>query len=388
MQFALNNMRNFFTPVLVLIAVLQCSSGRSATVTSPADSGLGSLREAIANAVSGETIQFSTGDTITLTSGELEIDKDLIISGPGASNLLIQRSTAADTPDFAIFRITTAKVIISGLTVSNGRDDVGGGIYAKGNLTLNDCVISGNVATESGGGIVNLSSMSISNCVIRGNSAAGQTSDGFGGGIYNAGTLIAINNTISDNSVVSGTGGAFGGGVCNDGTLTLTRTVVHDNSATGVDKPDTLEKEGGLGGGIYVGFGTAYVVESTVRGNVARGGAGSESEVGIGGGVANGLGTTELNRSTVSANLAVGGERGGAGAGGGIANDAGTVYLESSTVSGNVSSGGAGTVGGGIFNDLGTVELTFSTIAANVVPGGFAEDGGGIFNSWGSVELK
>src|SRR6185503_11913011 len=117
-------MKNFVTCILILIALLQSGSGWSATVTSTADSGLGSLREAIASAAPGETIGFSTGATITLTSGELFIDKDLIISGPGASNLLIQRSTAAGTPDFGIFHIAQGMVVISGLTVSNGRDDV------------------------------------------------------------------------------------------------------------------------------------------------------------------------------------------------------------------------------------------------------------------------
>jgi hypothetical protein len=88
-------------------------------------------------------------------SGELSIDKDLTISGPGAGNLLIQRSTAGGTPDFRIFNVVWGDVTISGLTVSNGRDDVGGGIYTQGDLTLNDCTVSGNFASESGGGIFN-----------------------------------------------------------------------------------------------------------------------------------------------------------------------------------------------------------------------------------------
>src|SRR5213078_2031480 len=141
--------------LLVLTALLLTDSGRAATVTTTADDGLGSLREAIANAAPGETIDFSSVSTITLTSGELLIDKDLIISGPGASNLVIQRSTAIGTPDFRIFDVLSGNVIISGLTVSNGRDDVGGGIYNLADLSLNDCAITGNFATESGGGIVN-----------------------------------------------------------------------------------------------------------------------------------------------------------------------------------------------------------------------------------------
>src|SRR5437762_2373249 len=88
----IQNMRNATTPLLVLIAALLSPRARAATVTTTADDGPGSLRQAIANAAQGETINFAAVNVITLTSGALSIDKDLIISGPGASNLLIQRS--------------------------------------------------------------------------------------------------------------------------------------------------------------------------------------------------------------------------------------------------------------------------------------------------------
>src|SRR5437762_492944 len=159
-------MRNATTPLLVLIAVLISASARAATVTTTADDGPGSLRDAIAGAAPGETINFATGNIITLTNGVLSIDKDLIISGPGASSLLIQRSIASGTPDFRIFDVLAGNVTISGLTVSNGRDDDGGGIYNQADLTLTDCAVIGNFATESGGGIFNTSLMSISNCVV------------------------------------------------------------------------------------------------------------------------------------------------------------------------------------------------------------------------------
>src|SRR5262245_49313922 len=58
------------------------------TVLNNADSGPGSLRERIAAASSGDTIVFDAAlknQTITLTSGELKIDKSLDIEGPGAN---------------------------------------------------------------------------------------------------------------------------------------------------------------------------------------------------------------------------------------------------------------------------------------------------------------
>ncbi len=66
---------------------LEALEGRAllSTVTNINDSGSGSLRQAILDAGSGETIDFalSPGSQITLTSGELYINKTLNIAGPG-----------------------------------------------------------------------------------------------------------------------------------------------------------------------------------------------------------------------------------------------------------------------------------------------------------------
>ena len=64
------------------------------TVVNGNDSGAGSLRQAILVASSGDTINFAPSvTTVTLTSDELVIDKNLTITGPGANRLTVQRST-------------------------------------------------------------------------------------------------------------------------------------------------------------------------------------------------------------------------------------------------------------------------------------------------------
>src|SRR5436190_12037604 len=58
------------------------------TVTTTADNGPGSLRDAIAIASDGDTIQFDpalSGQTITLTSAELAINNNITINGPGSA---------------------------------------------------------------------------------------------------------------------------------------------------------------------------------------------------------------------------------------------------------------------------------------------------------------
>ncbi|NIM16501.1 MAG: hypothetical protein GTO45_31195 [Candidatus Aminicenantes bacterium] len=75
-----------------------------------------SLRDAIAAASPGDTIDFSVTGTSYLTLGQLIININLTITGPGASNLTIDGNNAS-----RIFYInnSAATVNISGLTVTN-----------------------------------------------------------------------------------------------------------------------------------------------------------------------------------------------------------------------------------------------------------------------------
>jgi hypothetical protein len=59
------------------------------TVTNTNDSGAGSLRQALADANDGDTITFAVTGEIQLTSGELVIDNNITISGPGADSLVL-----------------------------------------------------------------------------------------------------------------------------------------------------------------------------------------------------------------------------------------------------------------------------------------------------------
>jgi hypothetical protein len=128
------------------------------TVTTLGDSGTGSLRDAILNTPAGGTVDFQPGltGTITLTSGELAVGKDLTITGPGAGVITVSGNHAS-----RVFDITAGSVAISGLTVADGFDvadngggriDIGGGgIANQGQMTITNCVISGNTSRDTGG---------------------------------------------------------------------------------------------------------------------------------------------------------------------------------------------------------------------------------------------
>src|SRR5207253_2481131 len=100
----------------LMLARPPVSKAAPITVTSSADSGPGTLRQALLDAASVDTINFAAGlTTVNLTTAELLINKNLTISGPGANVLTVQRGAAAST-NFRIFEIASGNfnVTISG----------------------------------------------------------------------------------------------------------------------------------------------------------------------------------------------------------------------------------------------------------------------------------
>src|SRR5262245_7221234 len=124
--------RRSFVPRL---EALECRAQPSTfTVLNLADSGAGSLRQAIldANGTPGDdTITFSVTGTIQLAGALPNLSSNIDIQGPGAEVLTVRGGYGY------IFGISPvgAAVQISGLTISNG----GGGIANFGTLTVRDC---------------------------------------------------------------------------------------------------------------------------------------------------------------------------------------------------------------------------------------------------------
>src|SRR5262245_58771123 len=167
------------------------------TVTTLADAGPGSLRQAILDTPGGSTVDFQPGlsGTITLTSGEVAINKDLTVAGPGADVVTVSGNHAS-----RVFNIApTFTVDISGLTIADGSVGIafGGGILNAGTLTVTDSTLSGNSVRVGGqgGGIFNEGTLTVTGSTLSGNSAS------VGGGISNlGGTLTVTSSTLSGNS--------------------------------------------------------------------------------------------------------------------------------------------------------------------------------------------
>jgi uncharacterized repeat protein (TIGR01451 family) len=258
---------------LLVVSVQGTARADSIPVTNLNDSGVGSLRQAIANATAGDTITLSITGTIALTSGRLTITNDLTIAGPGAASLTISGNNASQ-----IFGVFGATVVLSGVTMSGGdagggqgggienwgtltltdsvvtgnNARIGGGIYSSGTLNLTRSTVSGNTVSQSGGGLyINGATATLTDSTVSGNASLDPAGSFAGGGFHiSSGTVNLTRSTVSGNT--SGKGGGFWSG----GNLNLTNSTVSGNSATA-----------GIGGGIWVGTGTLTIVNSTITGN-------------------------------------------------------------------------------------------------------------------------
>jgi predicted outer membrane repeat protein len=94
------------------------------TVMNTNDAGTGSLRQAILDTPAGGTVDFQPGlmGTIMLTTGTIDLNKNLTITGPGASHLTIDDTFNSGMRMFSVEPSTT--VTISGLKFVGGRSSI------------------------------------------------------------------------------------------------------------------------------------------------------------------------------------------------------------------------------------------------------------------------
>jgi hypothetical protein len=269
------------------------------TVTSSADSGAGSLRQAVGDAATGDTITFDAslhGSTITLTSGELSVLRGLTINGPGPSLLTLDGGGVSRI--FHLFPSNgTATVTLSGLTLTNGVALTGGAIFsdtsfASSSITLNlsNCVIRANRATDlpgvyaGGGGVAALrnTSLMMTDCEIGSNHAnangggvwcysastfnrcafVGNTTSNSGGGllIRHEPVVTIMNSTFSGNaSIFYSWQSDYGGGALH--TQERGNVRIYNSTITG----NTATKQ--CGGIQSRGTTTMYLVSTIVAGN-------------------------------------------------------------------------------------------------------------------------
>ena len=311
-------------------------------VTTNANSGAGSLRQAITDVTDGGSITFNLSagnETITIAS-EIAITKAMTINGANTSGSGVAVTVKVTTPGTSAWRLLTitasgstiniqnmtmlggstggdyggvirinsgATVNLSSITMSNGKSNYGGGVFLTGSTTIlnvSNSTLSNNITTGfHGGWVYNEGSyVEVNSCTFSGNTGV------CGGAIFNAtgGARLVINSCEFTSN--SGNGGA----VYNEGTVTINGSTINGNSSTG-------------DGGGLLSWGTMTISSSTISGNSCAGNGG--------GGVFSG-GTLIITSSTISGNSVTGAN------GGGINNWAGNSYLLNTIIINNTAASG------------------------------------------------
>ncbi|MBM4088260.1 MAG: hypothetical protein FJ276_02340 [Planctomycetes bacterium] len=226
----------------------------------------------------------------TAATGDLDITDttgSLTIVGLGAAQSLIDAAKQGETSlGDRIFDVyPDATLILEGITVTGGFTATGGGgILNHGTLELKNSTISGNRAVGDGGGIANsfLGVVTLTGSTISNNQA-----DGFGGGVASDfGQLTVQTSTISSNRAAAGAGIHFLGAlpsVSPPNNLTIASSTISGNVAE-TENTDL----GARGGGVRFLGGRAWVLHSTITGNVARNQADQDGRTfSYGGGISN-----------------------------------------------------------------------------------------------------
>ncbi len=336
------------------------------TATNNLNSGVGSLRAALASAQNGDIVTFSSGMTVQLTS-ELLINKNITVDGDlnndGVADVTLDGQYKTRVVEVTSGSTVTLDglVITKGLVAGNGGNGgsaaagaMGGGIFNAGILTLNNVTVTANAASGGGGG---------------GGVTGGYVGGGGGGGAGIGGQTGGHGGSSGPGTgtYAGGAGSANAGGY--GGGYSPTDMGGRGGTSTG--------GVGGNGGSAGAGYSHGGNGGSASNGSLSIGGGGGGSGWdkvgGVGGNAAGGIynaasGTLKvIGTSVISNNIAAGG---GGGGGGGVGS--------------NGADGGAGGRGvGAIWNNGGVVLITASNFAA--ISGNGAASGSGGLSNGGST---
>jgi hypothetical protein len=379
---------------------------RTTIVRNCRDSGAGSLRDAVAGATSGDTIDLGQlrCAEITLTSGAINVAvDDLVIEGSrhhairidgnradrvfdhtgvgtlSLSELTVRRGAATAPAGFvyggcirSAGSVTLDHAAVVECDVSSPTESAyGGGLFAAGTATVTSSTVAANTvhgALHAVGGGVLAYAVVVRDSTISGNTATaignadipvGEAIDASMGGIGSIYDLDISDSVIHGNSTSASS--AFPGqvvvsneaGAHTFSTLTLTRSTVSDNTAYAVNtstSPTVYAYAYSIAGGVR---GASLVItDSTVSGNSASAVVTNSEGVGLAGARGGGVhtlgfgGGVTLTNSTISGNAstyrATAHYAYGYATGGGIQDNGQSLVLRNSTIASNTAELGAG----------------------------------------------
>lgn len=251
------------------------------TITNCNDSGPGSLRDTIATALDGDTVDASLCTEIIIST-QIAIPQDNleIVGGPNRRPFV---SASLRSRILRHFGTGTLRLRSIYLTSGRHRANVGAGgcLYSSGHVEMVDAIVGyceavGVEGTAFGGGI-HANSLSAVRSFVWANDAMGSDTDG--GGISTVGRVTLLNSEVTGNTARNG------GAISTLGGATITYSTILGNTATnnagvqalGSDSV-TVNKsliarnwaEAGCGGLCVYGSGRTTILNTTISGNRAR----------------------------------------------------------------------------------------------------------------------
>jgi len=186
------------------LLALPFSAAQAATipVTNCNESGAGSLRDAVANAASGDVIDLrqTNCNEIELNGQAINItQKDLELRGPGPFRLALN----ADTKSAVLNHSGSGTLKVFGLSIELGRNENGGCIYSNGQVNLERSEVRHCQANNDGGGIYSKYDTTLINTSILRNKA-----NNSGGGVAVEGySNLTLHRSKIVSNVAKGTAG-------------------------------------------------------------------------------------------------------------------------------------------------------------------------------------
>jgi hypothetical protein len=330
------------------------ATDRSGSIIAVGDCSEGALRNAVAGAADGDTVDLTalSGCTITLADGEIAVGvDDLTVQGPADSSLTLSGNQAS-----RVFHHTGhGRLTLDHLAITQGNytrpydqgkytvhRGTGGAVHSDGSVTLSGSTLTGSSVCHAtgtneynegfGGGMFAQGDVSVIRSTVSGNVACGTVlpsvlgiasyHGGAGGGIFAGGNLYVSYSTISDNHAYA----RGGGGVYGEGNVSLVHSAITSNGA--------VQKGGGVairqGDDVPVGGALVSVTvrASTISGNSAMDGGGLASFYGS---------PIDVHDSTIAFNTASRAEDGQWFAGGGGIGGNGPLRLTNAIVANNTS---------------------------------------------------
>ncbi len=329
-------------------------------VSIKADSGPGSLRNAVANAAPGDTITFLPAATPTITlASPIALTKNVTINGPGVASQKISGAFVT-----GIFTVSSAvNATIKNLTLANGYAPNGGVISNAGSLTLDTDTLTLSNATSLGGGVYSVgTALTITNSTFSSNGAAN------GGALYISGGTISVTATTFQNNSATNNGGAISDVNTSD---------TFDNDTFLSNNVGSFTQIG-KGGAVYIAGGT--ISNSTFNNNAAVSSPGNTTS----GGAVAASGALTLTNDNMSNNTASSSSS--SGLGGAVYSTApltvtGGTYLSNQALAG----GSTASARGGAIHATGVLTVTGATFTSNSTnASGIANTtGGAIYSTFG-----